>query len=76
MTQFVFLEMPEKTEMTACISAAVTHEKGPFLVFDRTLFYPQGGGQPADVGVVMIESQWPSYHRCTDYRGGGLAFCR
>jgi len=24
------------------------------LILDRTIFYPQGGGQPADTGFVLI----------------------
>ncbi|MDR2737521.1 MAG: hypothetical protein LBB18_01080, partial [Puniceicoccales bacterium] len=27
-------------------------ESGHYLILDRTIFYPQGGGQPSDVGVV------------------------
>ncbi len=27
-------------------------DKGNYLVLDRTIFYPQGGGQPADVGYI------------------------
>ncbi|MDR1433235.1 MAG: alanyl-tRNA editing protein [Puniceicoccales bacterium] len=36
---------------TKVISIAVD-EKGTYLVLDRTVFYPQGGGQPSDVGTI------------------------
>lgn len=28
--------------------------KGSFIILDRTIFYPQGGGQPADQGYIQI----------------------
>lgn len=30
-------------------------ERGKYLVLDRTIFYPQGGGQPSDVGCLRGE---------------------
>jgi misacylated tRNA(Ala) deacylase len=38
------------------ISATVRHVEGaetPLIVLDRTIFYPGGGGQPADRGVLL-----------------------
>jgi Ser-tRNA(Ala) deacylase AlaX len=32
-------------------------EVGRFIEFDRTVFYPQGGGQPADTGVIEVEKK-------------------
>ncbi|HVV67745.1 MAG TPA: alanine--tRNA ligase-related protein [Gammaproteobacteria bacterium] len=32
-------------------------EKGYFIVLDKTLFYPQGGGQPSDRGHVIFEGK-------------------
>lgn len=32
-------------------------EEKPYLVFDSTIFYPQGGGQPSDLGEVWFEEQ-------------------
>ncbi|AES92026.1 alanyl-tRNA synthetase [Medicago truncatula] len=32
----------------------VSHFKACFLILDRTIFYPQGGGQPAHTGFLII----------------------
>ncbi len=31
-------------------------EKGKYLVLDRTIFYPQGGGQPSDTGIISSKN--------------------
>lgn len=31
------------------------HERGTALILDQTIFYPQGGGQPADQGMINTE---------------------
>jgi len=31
-------------------------DKGHFFILDRTIFYPQGGGQPSDQGYLEIDS--------------------
>ena len=30
-------------------------EKGPYILLDQTVFYPQGGGQPSDQGSIILE---------------------
>jgi alanyl-tRNA synthetase len=30
-------------------------DKGPYLILDQTWFYPQGGGQPSDTGIIEAE---------------------
>ena len=30
-------------------------ERGPYIVLDQTIFYPQGGGQPSDVGSIQAD---------------------
>ena len=41
-------------------SSAICHhvevdERGPYMVFDQTIFHPQGGGQPCDLGTIGLE---------------------
>jgi len=31
-------------------------EKGRYIVLDRTIFYPQGGGQPSDTGTIETKT--------------------
>lgn len=42
-------------ELTATIVETGSDEKGAFVVFDRTIFHPQGGGQPKDEGFFEVE---------------------
>jgi Ser-tRNA(Ala) deacylase AlaX len=52
MTELMYISAPEETEADASI-CAVESEGGQWdLVLDRTPFYPQGGGQPSDVGTL------------------------
>lgn len=51
-TQTLFLE---NTYLFAILSKVLeigTDEFGNYFVVDRTIFYPQGGGQPADIGYI------------------------
>jgi alanyl-tRNA synthetase len=41
------------TQVTAHGISVQKDEKGSYIVLDQTIFYPQGGGQPADQGVMM-----------------------
>ncbi len=42
-------------EDQAKIIYADRDEKGDFLLLDKTIFYPQGGGQPSDEGDITVE---------------------
>ncbi|MDP3229520.1 MAG: alanyl-tRNA editing protein [Acidovorax sp.] len=50
MTQTLFREDAYRTECTATVTAL--SEQG--LVLDRTVFYPLGGGQAGDAGVLLL----------------------
>lgn len=49
MTEPLFLTEPYTQETTATVTA-ITPEGG--VVLDRSIFYPQGGGQPGDTGNI------------------------
>ena len=50
MTEKTFYRDPYRRELDAVVTAA----DGLWVVLDRTLFYPQGGGQPGDTGELVL----------------------
>jgi misacylated tRNA(Ala) deacylase len=45
-----------RTEGDAQVLAITATETGAEILLDRTLFYPNGGGQPGDTGVIVSPS--------------------
>ncbi|HEX7468733.1 MAG TPA: alanine--tRNA ligase, partial [Methanobacterium sp.] len=50
-SDLVFYDKPHKTEFEAGIIGF--HENN--VILDRTIFYPEGGGQPSDVGFIGVK---------------------
>lgn len=52
MTEKLYYQDAYATTFTAKVLACTEEKKGYQVILDRTLFYPEGGGQPADVGKL------------------------
>ncbi len=52
MTTALYLEDPRLLEFDATVLATESTERGTEIVLDRSAFYPEGGGQPADHGDI------------------------
>ena len=64
---------PYLTEFTAHVLSCVQGKKGFDIVLDQTAFYPEGGGQPYDTGVLggtevleVHEREGRIVHTCKD----------
>ncbi|MDB6095726.1 MAG: putative metal-dependent hydrolase [Francisellaceae bacterium] len=52
MTRKIYLEDTYQFHSEGFILQVGEDEKGIFILLDQTVFYPQGGGQPSDQGVI------------------------
>ena len=54
MTELIYLQNPNLYNKKVKILLRGEDTKGNYIVFDKTILYPQGGGQPCDRGSVTI----------------------
>lgn len=56
MTKLKYLEDSDLFKSKAVFLGTKENEKGKAIVLDETIFYPQGGGQPADTGKIYSDN--------------------
>ena len=54
-TDLIFYEDFTQDEFQAKVIGYEKIEDSFYLILDRTAFYPEGGGQPSDIGTIAIE---------------------
>ena len=54
-TDLLFYKDVYQKEFDAKIIDVVEKDGTVNLIFDKTLFYPEGGGQPSDIGIISID---------------------
>ena len=55
MTKLNYLEDTYRSESEAVVKEIKDTERGKAIILDQTIFYPQGGGQPADQGKICTK---------------------
>jgi Ser-tRNA(Ala) deacylase AlaX len=55
-TQLLYLENTYELQASATLTHINENQKGAYFICDQTIFYPKGGGQPADTGTITFQS--------------------
>ncbi|MEK9143125.1 MAG: phenylalanine--tRNA ligase subunit alpha [Patescibacteria group bacterium] len=52
MTELIYMTDSYQQELTARVVSCIKKANGWEIILDKTIFYPQGGGQPSDKGTI------------------------
>lgn len=55
-TELVYYDDMYKKELSTTISSVQLRDNKLFVILDSTIFYPFGGGQPSDQGIIKTET--------------------
>ncbi|AHG00599.1 alanyl-tRNA synthetase [Halostagnicola larsenii XH-48] len=55
-TEKLYYDDQQRTQFEAVILDVFEREDGYDIVLDQTMFYPEGGGQPADTGTISTDN--------------------
>lgn len=54
-TKAIYLDNPDIHQITTRVISTGNDPKGQYITLEETIFYPQGGGQPADQGCINVD---------------------
>lgn len=75
MTEKLFYEDAYQKTFEAMVTDCRERKKGYEIVLDRTAFYPEGGGQPGDIGYLQTGDQKVEVTDTHEKDGEILHFC-
>ena len=83
MTEKLYYQNPYQTRATAIVNNIIKSKEGYWVTLDKTIFYPEGGGQPFDLGTVngielkkVVEKDGDVWHLLADYITGDEVECQ
>ena len=68
----LYYQNSDKARATARILDFNKDDIGSYFIFNQTIFHPQGGGQPSDVGQLSLEGKKLNVVKLTEDKDSGI----